>query len=57
MVDSIGLFKFRVYKKFLMEPELNLMAPEGVSIHTARLVSCGPSSGESYAAMSAAAWV
>ena len=39
----------------VMEPELNLMAPEGVSIHAARLVSLGPSSCESYAAMSAAA--
>jgi arylmalonate decarboxylase len=38
-----------------MEPELNLMVPEGVSIHAARLVSYGPSSGESYAAMNAAA--
>ena len=39
----------------VMEPELNLMVPEGVSIHAARLVSYGPSSGESYAAMNAAA--
>ena len=37
----------------VMEPELNLMAPQGVSIHSARLASFGPSSNESYAAMGA----
>ena len=36
-----------------MEPELNRMAPEGVSFHFARLSSFGPSSHESYAAMGA----
>jgi arylmalonate decarboxylase len=39
----------------VMEPEMNLMAPAGVSIHAARLVISGPSSGESYAEMSAQA--
>jgi len=39
----------------VMEPELNLMAPEGVSIHSSRLVISGPSSCESYAIMSAQA--
>lgn len=39
----------------VMEPELNLMAPEGVSIHSSRLVISGPSSCESYANMSAQA--
>ena len=37
----------------VMEPELNLMAPEGVCIHSSRLVVSGPSSCESYAEMSA----
>jgi arylmalonate decarboxylase len=39
----------------VMEPELNLMAPDGVSIHSSRLVISGPSSCESYASMSAQA--
>lgn len=39
----------------IMEPELNLMAPEGVSVHTSRLASFGPSSYESYSMMSASA--
>ena len=39
----------------VMEPELNLMAPQGVSIHSARLASFGPSSCKSYAAMGASA--
>jgi arylmalonate decarboxylase len=39
----------------VMEPELNLMAPEGVSIHSSRLVISGPSSCESYASMGAQA--
>ena len=39
----------------VMEPELNLMAPEGVSIHSSRLVISGPSSCESYTYMSAQA--
>ena len=37
----------------VMEPELNLMAPEGISVHAARLVISGASSCESYAEMSA----
>lgn len=36
-----------------MEPEFYLMAPEGVSIHSSRLLVSGPSSRESYASMSA----
>jgi len=39
----------------VMEPELHLMAPEGVSIHSSRLVISGPSSCESYASMGAQA--
>ena len=35
----------------VMEPELYLMAPEGVSIHSARMASFGPSSHQSYAEM------